>query len=118
MIQKIKKRNGRIIDFDPKKIAAAIGNAGAATGEFDGREAGRLALRVVSLARNFASGPTPEVEQIQDIVERVLLDSPYCRSAKAYILYRDQHARIRELTAAMNADLVDNYIDGLDWEGE
>jgi ribonucleoside-triphosphate reductase len=61
-------------------------------------------------------GPLPEVEEIQDIVERVLLDSPYYRTAKAYILYREQHAQIRSITTKANVDLVDHYIQRLDWK--
>jgi len=61
-------------------------------------------------------GPTPEVEEVQDIVERVLLDSPYYKTAKAYILYREQHAQIRQLTTTFNVDLVDQYIQKTDWK--
>ena len=50
------------------------------------------------------------VEEIQDIVEEVLLSSPYRKTAKAYIIYRDQHARLREITNRMEVDLVDQYL--------
>ena len=53
---------------------------------------------MLTLAHEIRLGPTPEVEEIQDIVERVLLDSPFHRTAKAYILYREQHAQIRSIT--------------------
>jgi len=56
------------------------------------------------------------VEEVQDIVERVLLDSPYYKTAKAYILYREQHAQIRQLTTTFNVDLVDQYIQKTDWK--
>ncbi|TFG39886.1 MAG: ribonucleoside triphosphate reductase, partial [Syntrophobacterales bacterium] len=52
----------------------------------------------------------------QDIVERVLLDSPFYKTAKAYILYREQHAQIRKITTRANVDLVNHYIEKLDWK--
>jgi len=70
----------------------------------------------LTLAHELRLGPIPEVEEIQDIVERVLLDSPFYKAAKAYILYRDQHARIRQMTTRANVDLVDHYIQKLDWK--
>ena len=97
MFDQIKKRDGRIVSFDSKKITVAIAKAGKATGEFTEREARKLTLRVLTLAHEIQLGPIPEVEEIQDIVERVLLDSPFYQTAKAYILYRDQHARIRQI---------------------
>jgi ribonucleoside-triphosphate reductase len=53
----------------------------------------------------------PEVEEIQDVVERILLDSPFYRTAKAYILYREQHAQIRTIVAKASCDLVESYVD-------
>ena len=116
MFEKIKKRDNRIVDFDSSKITAAIAKAGAATGEFSDREARKLTLRVLTLAHEIRLGPTPEVEEIQDIVERVLLDSPFHRTAKAYILYREQHAQIRSITTKAHIDLVEHYISKLDWK--
>ncbi len=116
MFEKIKKRDKRIVGFDSSKITAAIAKAGKATGEFDGREARKLTLRVLTLAHDMRFGPVPEVEEVQDIVERVLLDSPYYRTAKAYILYREQHAQIRKIATRAHIDLVDHYIRKLDWK--
>lgn len=116
MFEKIQKRDKRIVDFDAAKITAAIARAGEATGEFDGREARKLTLRVLTLAHEMRFGPVPEVEEVQDIVERVLLDSPYYRTAKAYILYREQHAQIRKIATRAHIDLVDHYIRKLDWK--
>ncbi|ETR71319.1 MAG: ribonucleoside-triphosphate reductase [Candidatus Magnetoglobus multicellularis str. Araruama] len=75
-----------------------------------------MTLRVLTLARQLRLGPTPEVEEIQDIVERVLLDSPYYKSAKAYILYREQHAQIRSITTKASISLVEDYLEKLDWK--
>ncbi len=116
MFEKIKKRDNRIVDFDSSKITAAIAKAGVTTGEISDREARKLTLRVLTLAHEIRLGPTPEVEEIQDIVERVLLDSPFHRTAKAYILYREQHAQIRSITSKAHIDLVEHYIRKLDWK--
>ena len=116
MFKDIRKRDGRVVEFDFSKITAAVAKAGNATGEFDEREAKKLTLRVLTLAHELRLGPLPEVEEIQDIVERVLLDSPFYRSAKAYILYREQHAQIRAISTRANVDLVEHYIEKLDWK--
>ncbi len=116
MIEKIKKRDGRIVEFDSSKITVAIERAGSASGEFTERDARKLTLRVLTLVHDLRLGPVPDVEEIQDIVERVLLDSPYYKTAKAYILYREQHSQIRNMTTAINVDLVENYIQKLDWK--
>ena len=116
MFEKIEKRDGRIVEFDSPKITAALAKAGNATGEFSDREAKKLTLRVLTLAHELRLGPTPKVEEIQDIVERVLLDSPFYKTAKAYILYREQHAQIRKITTRANVDLVNHYIEKLDWK--
>ncbi len=116
MFESIEKRDGRVVEFDSSKITAAIAKAGEATGEFTEREAKKLTLRVLTLAHELRLGPVPKVEEIQDIVERVLLDSPFYKTAKAYILYREQHAQIRKITTRANVDLVNHYIEKLDWK--
>ena len=115
MFDKIKKRDGRIVKFDARKITNAIAKAGEATGEFDKAVAEKLMLRVLNLAQQSIHG-IPSVEKIQDIVEEVLLTSPYKKTAKAYIIYREQHAKIREITAKANIDLVDQYLRKTDWQ--
>ncbi|MFO7911848.1 MAG: ribonucleoside triphosphate reductase [Desulfotignum sp.] len=116
MFEQIKKRDGRISAFDSSKITSAIEKAGQATGEFNGREARKLTLRVLTLARDLQLGPVPEVEEIQDIVERVLLDSPFYKTAKAYIIYREQHNQIRKIAIRENVDLMESYISQMDWK--
>ncbi|MBU4002621.1 MAG: ribonucleoside triphosphate reductase, partial [Proteobacteria bacterium] len=115
-MEEITKRGGRIEKFDSSKITSAIAKAGEATGEFGEREARKMTLRVLTLAHELSLGSKPEVEEIQDIVERVLLDSPYLSTAKAYILYREQHAQIRRITTKAHVDLVDHYIQKDDWK--
>jgi len=116
MFSMIRKRNGHIVSFDKQKIAKAIACAGQATGDFDEEIAGVLTLRVLNLAQQVIMTEIPEVEKIQDIVEEVLLASPYKKSAKAYIIYRDQHTRIRELVSSAGVKLIDQYLEKLDWQ--
>ena len=116
MFEQIKKRDGRFVEFDSSKITSAVAKAGEATKEFSEREAKKLTLKVLTLAHDLRLGPVPEVEEIQDIVERVLLDSPFLKSAKAYILYREQHAQIRAISTKASIDLVEHYIEKLDWK--
>ncbi len=87
----IKKRDGRIADFDQEKITNAIHKALTATTKKDGKEARILSNKVVELMnRRFKKGDLPSVEQIQDIVEEALILDGYAETAKAYILYREQ----------------------------
>jgi ribonucleoside-triphosphate reductase len=113
---KIRKRDGRLVKFNADKITNAIARAGAATGEFDAQTARKLTIRVLNLAEKLYDGNIMTVENAQDIVEEVLLDSPYRKTAKAYIIYRDQHARLREITQKMEVDLVDQYLKKKDWK--
>ena len=115
LFEKIRKRDQRHEPFDAAKITKAILKAGRATGEFDQAEARRLTMRVLTTAQVIFDD-TPTVEEIQDLVEEVLLASPYKTTAKAYILYRDQHARIREMVAKADLDLIQSYLDRLDWK--
>lgn len=116
MFKRIRKRDNRIVKFDAQKITEAIAKAGKATGEFDEKIARMMTLKVLSLAEQLIPRKTPTVEEIQDIVEEVLLSSPYRKTAKAYIIYREQHARIREIVGKSNVDLVDQYLQKIDWQ--
>jgi ribonucleoside-triphosphate reductase len=112
----IKKRNGTIVPFQPLKITNAIKKAGAASGEFEEEVASKLTLRVLNLAHQTLPGEVPSVEQIQDIVEEVLISSPHKQTAKAYIIYRDQHTKIREIVSKADVDLIDRYLERADWQ--
>jgi len=116
MFENIRKRDGRIVPFDAERITSAIAKAGQATGEFDRETAKKLTIKVLSLAQEMIKDDIPSVEQIQDIVEEVLITSPYLKTAKAYIVYREEHARIREIVSKANSDLVDQYLNRLDWQ--
>ena len=112
----IRKRDGRTVPFDVGKITSAILKAGQATGEFGKEMAATSMRRVVVLLEVLYPHGIPNVEQIQDLVEEVLLTSPYKKTAKAYIVYREQHTRLRELTAKASIDLIDRYLDESDWK--
>jgi len=116
MFNEIRKRNNAVVAFDDQKITQAILKAGQATGEFGYDMAKRLAVRVLNLAMQTIRDQIPTVESIQDIVEDVLLASPYKQTAKAYILYRDQRAKMRELVSRANVNLIDQYLEKLDWQ--
>ncbi|MDR0820053.1 MAG: ribonucleoside triphosphate reductase [Endomicrobium sp.] len=115
LFSSIVKRNGTKEAFNPKKISAAIAKAGEATGEFGQDTADKLAIKALFLLRDMIEDRKPTVEKVQDAVEEVLLYSTYKKTAKAYILYRDQHSKIREVSSAFNIDLVDQYLEKTDW---
>lgn len=114
-LTEVVKRNGSAEAFNPYKITAAIAKAGEATSEFDYSVARKLTLRVLNLLHQLDKDNPPTVEEIQDVVEDVLLTSPFRKTAKAYILYREQHAQIREITNKFNTDLVTRYLNKDDW---
>ena len=113
---RVRKRDGRLVPFDSRRITKAIASAGEAAGEFDGEIARRLSLKVLTLGTQVFFQEIPSVQKIQDLVEEVLLDSPFRKTAKAYILYRDQHARMREISTKVNVDLLDRYLQQSDWK--
>lgn len=115
-LTKVVKRNGSEELFNPSKIAAAIRKAGEATGEFDSSVSDKLTMRVLNLLHQLDKESQPTVEEIQDIVEEVLLTSPYRKTAKAYILYREQHSQIRAIADKFNTDLVSRYLNKEDWK--
>ena len=118
-ITKIKKRDLRIVDFDQSKIRRAVFKAITAVGEGDGVCSDKIANKVVELLnRRFGRNEIPDVEQVQNIVEEVLILENLIKTAKAYILYREQRRRIREevLVSEQAVEKVDKYLDKLDWE--
>ena len=116
MNTKIRKRDTRLVKFKAEKITNAIAKAGAATGEFDHIEARKLTIKVLNLAEKLFDGKVLSVEEIQDIVEEVLLQTTYRKTAKSYIIYRDQHSRLRDIVNKMEVDLVDQYLNKADWK--
>jgi anaerobic ribonucleoside-triphosphate reductase len=116
MYKSIKKRDGRTAKFDRKKIEKAIEKAGLETGEFDAAQAVELTDKVLGVLETRNQKRLPSVEDIQDIVEDALIDSKFKKTAKAYIIYRDQHKKLREITSNAHVDLIDKYLENLDWK--
>ena len=105
MFKKIKKRDGKIVNFNPEKITEAIAKAGAATEEFKIDRAKALSDKVLKRAEETITTRTPSVEQIQDIVEEVLMESSFKRTAREYIRFRQERSRVREA----KSDLMNIY---------
>ena len=116
MYKSIKKRDGRTAKFDRKKIEKAIEKAGLETGEFDAAQAIELTDKVLGVLETRNQKRLPSVEDIQDIVEDALIDSKFKKTAKAYIIYRDQHKKLREIASNAHVDLIDKYLENLDWK--
>lgn len=118
-ITAVQKRDGRIVPFDERRIAAAILRAYRAVG-LEGQKERALALsqKVVELlATRLGAEACPHVEQIQDIVEEVLVLDGRVQVAKAYILYRHQRSQVRDTTRLLldGMKLVDDYVERADW---
>ncbi|EJO32539.1 ribonucleoside triphosphate reductase [Achromobacter marplatensis] len=113
-IQHILKRDGRVADFDRDKIAHAMAAAGTSTGELD--LAGAQALTDIVIGA-LADQPCPGVETIQNRVEEALVQAGHWRTARAYIVHREQHARLRSLrhTLVDVESAMEEYLDQRDW---
>jgi len=114
----IKKRDGQIVNFDKEKIFNAIFKAAKSVGGEDTKIAKDLAQKVESvLDAKFGNLEVPTVEDVQDIVEKVLIEEGHAKTAKAYILYRNQHNKLREsenLLVDINK-IMTGYLGQLDW---
>lgn len=113
----VRKRDSRLEKFERMRIANAIWKAAKAVGGRDKATSERLSEHVVTQLENrFGDDGVPTVEEIQDLVEKTLIESGHARTAKAYILYRKQHQDLRELAALMSSgDLIDQYLQIEDW---
>lgn len=111
------KRNGNKVLFDNDKIRIAIEKAGAASGEFDHAEAARLAKQAQKVISHRFADHAPEIEQIQDIVEQVLVSSDYFATARAYIVYREQRSKSRkdQETIVKVESSINEYLEQADW---
>ncbi len=118
MVERIRKRNGRIVPFEQEKITNAIFKAAQAVGGTDREIAKKLSDQVVALINErFNSKIIPTVENVQDIVEKVLVESGHYKTAKAYILYREEHKKLRDVKALLLnvGDVIDGYISEKEW---
>ncbi|MDO4765875.1 MAG: ribonucleoside triphosphate reductase [Eubacteriales bacterium] len=117
MICQVRKRNGEIKEFNKVKIARAIFKAAKACGGSDFDKALDLAEQVVSYVNSRYTNPV-DIEDIQDAVEKILIENGHARTAKKYILYRHQRAEARQKNSLIGAtiNLMNNYLDELDWQ--
>ncbi len=111
------KRDGSRKRFDAAKIASAIARAGAATGEFDANAAAQVTAQVIKVIAHRYPGTAPAIEDIQDIVEQALIAADFVKTARAYIVYREQHKRLRadRKTLMDVAASVNEYLEQQDW---
>ena len=118
MLQQIIKRDRTQVPFRKEKIIFAIFKAANAVGGNDFSQAEKLADRVVALAEDKFSGGLADVEAIQDLVEKVLIDAGHAKTAKAYILYREKRRSARETNALIGAtiNMFGEYLNDKDWQ--
>ena len=111
------KRDGSRKRFDAAKIESAIARAGAATGEFGADAAAQVTAQVIKVIAHRYSGNAPAIEDIQDTVEQALIAADHPKTARAYIVYREQHKRLRadRKTLMDVAASVNEYLEQQDW---
>ena len=116
-INLVRKRDGRLAPFDQDKITNAIFKAAQSVGGDDRERAIFISDQVIKmLEERYGESVIPSVEDIQDLVERALIKHGHAKTAKAYILYRDLHNKLRDIRALVDAnELVDGYLEHLDW---
>lgn len=116
-IKKIKKRSGKVVSFRVSKIKRAIWQAAKAAGGADRLQAEQIAKEVVSeMERRFNATLVPEVEQVQDLIEKNLRQKGHEKTYRAFVLYRDLHAKMRDIRSLVDTDeLIRDYLDEKDW---
>jgi ribonucleoside-triphosphate reductase len=116
--QRIIKRGGSEVVFEADRIEKALTKAGQATSEFDALEAQLLTRQVIKvLSHRFTNGQIPDIEAVQDVAEQVLISANHIQTARAYIVYREQHHKLREdkRTLVDVSSSVNEYLDKSDW---
>ncbi|MFH1412239.1 MAG: ribonucleoside triphosphate reductase [Candidatus Omnitrophota bacterium] len=117
-IKFVRKRDGRLEHFDPQKIEAAVFAAAKAVGGENESKAKEITRQTISFLEVIYKGKrVPTVENVQDLVEKILIENGHAKTAKAYILYREQHAKLRQTKALLRdaVNMVDDYIQQKDW---
>lgn len=105
----VRKRDGRVVEFETDKIAEAIFSAVQAVGGDDHDLAVELADVVVRYLKEYSKQTIPDVEEVQDAVEKVLIERGHAKTAKAYILYRDRRTRMRDARSEL-MDVVEDIL--------
>lgn len=119
LLTKIVKRNGTTVPFKAQKITRAIEKAMRASGEFKPGLPELITSAILEVLQEPPTKPSPglpTVEGIQDLIEKMLMHQGFDETAKRYILYREQHAQIRRLVNTETIDLMDRYLDQMDWQ--
>lgn len=121
VVENVVKRDGKIVSFNSEKITNAIEKAAQVTKEFDKTTALSLTDKVVKLTQDLIDKKkenlkAASIEEIQDIVEYILISSDYKKTAKSYMLYREQQAKLRDFTKVADIEMVDDYLKQLDWQ--
>ncbi len=117
-VTKVRKRDGKIVDFDKEKVTEAIYKAARAVGGHDRNVSEQLCVQVKKLLdEKFDGKKIPTVEEIQDAVEKVLIEGGHAKTAKAYILYREEHAKLRDSRKLLldSQQIIRDYIAKEDW---
>ena len=111
------KRDSSVVPFDGERIVSAIRRAGEASAEFGDEEARLLTAQVLKVLRHRFEKSAPAIEQIQDVVEQVLISANHFKTARAYIVYREQHGKLRQdrKTLVNVASSINEYLDRADW---
>ncbi len=117
MVEFVRKRDGKLAKFDQNRITNAIRKAFQAVDAGNADKSKKLSDEVIaSLGEKFGEDGVPTVEEIQDVVEEKLIENKFVEISKAYILYRQQHADMRELAFLLSSDdMMDGYLNGTDW---
>ncbi len=116
MVKNIIKRNGKIVEFDREKIVEAIWKAAKSVGGGDKARAEVLGDLVMGKINRIFVNRTPNVEEVQDIVEKVLIEEGHAKTAKSYILYRKSHQELRYIKAIFDTiEVIEDYIGEKDW---
>ncbi|MDH3997381.1 MAG: ribonucleoside triphosphate reductase, partial [Desulfuromonadales bacterium] len=118
MLEFIRKRDGRLAPFEEGKISVAIEKAVQAVGGSDMEQAAAIAHQVVGILEVlYKDDRIPTVENVQDLTEKILIENGHAKTAKAFILYRQQHATLRETRAFIKESIesMDSYLTQEDW---
>lgn len=120
MFEWIRKRDGQVVQFQPEKITRAIYKAAVACGGEDYAKAEALCRETLLIAERRFGERTPEVETMQDIIEKVLIENGHARTAKAFILYREKRKSARQMNALIGAtiEMFSDYLEDRDWKAK
>ncbi|MBS3820964.1 MAG: ribonucleoside triphosphate reductase, partial [Phycisphaerae bacterium] len=118
MFERIRKRDGQVVEFQPEKVTRAIYKAAVACGGDNYQMAEDLCRQVMEITARRIGNRIPEVEEVQDIIEKVLIENGHAQTAKAFILYREKRRGARQMNALIGAtiDMFNGYLDDRDWQ--